>query len=310
MLGSLISPNYPKAALGLEQESVTALALQREGRRQFGIKQAATIELPEGLLVPDFVEDNISNDSEMMILLEQVVDNAGLSRNKNWSVSLPANSARTAILTLEDTPASKKELEEVLDWKSETSFGVPSGELRINRIKISPNRDGRARYFATAVKLSVIDEFETIFESLGWKSGLILPRAVSESKWLLDGDADYSLLISSQHDGFTALLLRGNEPAVVRSVTCKEEEMDDEIYRLLVYYKDRFGGSENSSLLQKLLVIGKELVPERMHKITAEALGETIDVLLPEEVGLSLPVSNLAFNEVAAPAGIARLGWK
>lgn len=310
MLERLIQPNYPKAAIGLEQESITALSLQKEGRGQFGIKQAATLALPEGLLVPDFTEDNISDDDEMLALLEQVVSDAGLSGSKNWSVSLPSNAARTAILTLEDTPTSKKELGEVLDWKAETSFGVGSTELRINRLKISPNRDGKTRYFATAVKLSVIDEFETIFESLGWKVGLILPRAISESKWLMDGDGDYSLLISSQNDGFTALLLRGDEPVVVRSVTCTPEEMDDEVFRLLIYYQDRFAGDSESNLLQRFLVVGTHLVPDKLREITAEALGETLDVLRPEQIGLNLPVSDLSFNEVAAPAGIARLAWK
>ncbi len=311
MLSTLTQPNYPKAALGLEQDSITALALQKEGRGQFGIRQAASIELPNGLLVPNFIDDNISNASEFLVLLEQVISDAELRRNKRWSVSLPANTARTAILTLDDEPASKNELEDVLDWKAETSFGVPSGELRITRQKISPNRTGKMRYFATAIKLSIIDEYETIFESLGWKAGLILPRAISESKWLMDSNyKDYSLLISSQNDGFTALLLHGMEPAVVRSVTCRENEMDDEIYRLLVYYQDRFAVEEEANLLNKLLVVGKELLPERLREITAEALGETLDILTPEEVGLSLPMSNMNFDDIAAPAGIASLGWK
>ena len=50
------------------------------------------------------------------------------------------------------------------------------------------------------------------------------------------------MLISGQNDGFTALLLRGTEPSVVRSVTCEQNEIDDEIYRLLMFYNDRFGG--------------------------------------------------------------------
>lgn len=311
MLSTLIQPNYPKAALGLEQNTLTVLALQKEGRGQFGIKQAATIDLPEGLLTPNFVEQNISNDEEMLFFLDKVVTDAGLRKNKKWSVSLPANTARTAILTLDDEPASKGELADVLDWKAETSFGVPSGELRISLQKISANREGKKRYFATAVKLNVIDEYETLFESIGWAAGLILPRAISESKWLMNGNnQEFSLLISSQHDGFTALLLRGNEPAVVRSVTCKEDEMDDEIYRLLVYYQDRFALEDESNLLRKFLVIGSAFVPEKLHQITAEALGETIDLLRPEEVGLNLPISNLNFDDIAAPAGLATLGWK
>lgn len=311
MLSTITQPNYPKAALGLEQESVTALALQKEGRGQFGIKQAATVELPVGLLEPNFIEQNIANDDEMFVMLDRVITDAGLRRNKNWSVSLPANTARTAILTLDEVPASSKELQEVLDWKAETSFGVSSGELRINRFKISPNQDGKTRYFATAVKLSVIDEYETIFESMGWTAGLILPRAVSESRWLMNSaNDDFSLLISSQSDGFTALLLNGIEPAVVRSVTCKEDEIDDEIYRLLVYYQDRFAIENSPNLLQKVLVVGEELEPERLREITNEALGEPLEILQSQEVGLNIPASSLKFNDIAAPAGIATLGWK
>lgn len=311
MLNTLTQPGYPRAALGIGERSVTALALQKEGRGRYGIRQAATLELPNRLLEPNFTDPNVASADEMRVMLERVVTDAGLRRNKKWSVSLPSNTARTAILTLDDTPASKQELGEILDWKAETSFGVPSGELRINRIKISPNREGKTRYFATAVKLSVIDEYESLFESLGWYAGLILPRAISESKWLMNAaDGDFSLLISSQPDGFTALLLSGGEPAVVRSVTCREEEIDDEIYRLLVYYQDRYSEGNGANPLRKLLVVGHEVRPERIDEITSEALGEKLDIMTPDDVGLEMPADRLDFVEIAAPAGIATLGWK
>ncbi len=147
MFENLTQPNYPKAALGLEQTSVTALALQKEGRNRFGIKQAATVELPAHLLAPSFTEKNISNANEMLVLLEEAVANAGLQKQKRWSVSLPSNTARTAILTLETEPASKKELEEILDWKSEQTFGVPSGEMRISRRKIKADKDEQSQIF-------------------------------------------------------------------------------------------------------------------------------------------------------------------
>ena len=112
----------------------------------------------------EFYEKNISNSDEMLVMLEEVVTTAGLRKQKRWSVSLPSNTARTAILTLENEPTSKDELSEILDWKAENTFGVPSGEMRISRRKITPDASGKARYFATAVKLSVIDEYETLFE--------------------------------------------------------------------------------------------------------------------------------------------------
>lgn len=310
MFSALTQPNYPKAALGLECESLTALALQKEGRGRFGIKQAATIGLPEHLLTPSFTDKNISNADEMLVFLDEAVAKSGLMSQRRWSVSLPSSAARTAILTMETEPASKDEFSAVFDWKAENVFGVPAGEMRISSRKIAPDASGKSRYFATAVKLSVIDEYETLFERQGWHAGLIMPRAVSEAKWLADAKStDDSLLISSQSDGFTALLLRGDEPAVVRTVTCSDEERDDEIYRLLMFYRDRLGDASEMNFLERLLLIGKDFVPAKIREIATEALGETLRILRPEDVGLILPTRDLNFDDLAAPAGLASYGW-
>ena len=309
MFESLTQPRYPNAALGIEAGSISAVALQNKGRRQFTIKQAASLELAAGVLAPSFLNRNILRDAEFASNLLEVVENAGLLGQKRWSVALPSSTARTAILALESEPASKQEAEEVLDWKAEQSFGAPAAELRISAQKISPDREGRSRYFATAVKLSVIDEYETHFESLGWKAGLILPRPVGEANWLIDRrDQSDSLLISSNTDGFTALILRGTEPAVVRSVTCSPVEVDDEIYRLVMFYNDRFGGDQQNGWLEKLLVVGRGLVPAKVQSIASEALGRDLRVLSPDEVGLELPGGVLTFDDIAAPAGLAALG--
>lgn len=311
MFESLTEPNYPRAALGLEQTSVTAIALQKERGGVFGIKQAATSDLPAHLLSPSFTEQNISSPNEMLALLDEVVTTAGLAKQKRWSISLPSNTARTAILTLENAPASKDELSEVLDWKAENVFGVPAAELRISRRQLAPEAGGKLRYFATAVKLSVVDEYETLFERMNWRAGLILPRVVGEAGWLIDRKkrAD-SLLISSNNDGFTALLLRGDEPNVVRSVTCTDSERDDEIYRLLMFYRDRFGDESSENFLEKFLVVGKDFAPAKLKEIASEALGRTPDILRPADVGLNLPAQHLSFDDIAAPAGLAALGWK
>lgn len=311
MLSFLTEPNFPKAAIGLEHDSVTALSLQREGRGTFGIRQAATVDLPQGLLTPNFVEQNISNPREFSVLLEEAVASAGLAKQKSWSVSLPSNTARSAILTMESAASNKDESEDILDWKAEQSFGAPASEMRITRFKIAPDREGRARYFASAIKLSVIDEYERIFENYGWKAGLILPRVVSESRWITaDSNAADSLLISSQSDGFSAVLMRGGEPTVVRTVTCAEGERDDEIYRLLMFYHDRFAAGSTEKLLERILLVGRGLVPAKIREISSEALGRALQVLRPEEVGLNMPANSLNFDDVAAPAGLAALGWR
>jgi hypothetical protein len=310
MLSFLTQPQYPKTAIGIEKDHIAAVALNSEGRGRFSLRQAATVEMPPHLLTPSFLDQNISNQSEFRLIVQEAVTNAGLLNQKRWSVSLPSASARSAIFTLESEPASRQEAEEILEWKSEQSFGAPASELRITRQKIKPDRAGKARYFATAVKLAVIDEYETVFESMDWKAGLILPRAISEANWLTTSNSSAdSLLISSQTDGFTALLFRGDEPAVVRTVNCSESERDDEIYRLLMFYNDRLA-SQGGSFLDKLLLVGQDLSSARIAQITAEAFGRALAVLRAEDVGLNLTGSGIRFDEIAAPAGLAALGWR
>lgn len=312
MLSFFTRPNFPNAAIGIEKDRVTAVALDRESRGRFAVKQAASIEVPYGLIEPSFTGRNIADPRQFRLVLEEAATVAGMLNQRAWSVSLPSNAARTAILTVDNVASGKAESEEILDWKAEQTFGAPAAELRISRRKITGEGDGRSRYFATAVKLSVIDEYETIFEELGWKAGLILPRAVSETKWLLNENANAdSLLVSIQDDGFTALLLHDGEPNVVRTVSCSPQERDDEIYRLLMFYHDRFGSGDAAGSLEKFLVVGRDLVPAKITEISAEALGRPLSILRPDDVGLNMPAgTGLRFEDLAAPAGLASLGWR
>lgn len=311
MLSFLTEPSFPKAAIGIDADGISVVSIQSEGRGRFGLKRAAAADLPKGLVTPSFAEKNISNQSQFRTILEDAVASAGLMNQREWSVSLPSNTARTAIITL-DNGAGKSESEDVLEWKAEQAFGTPAAQMRISLKKLPASEDNRPRFMATAVKLAVIDEFETVFESLNWKAGLILPRALSESNWLTNSHSSTdTMLISGQHDGFTAMLFRGRDPLVVRNVTCTPAERDDEIYRLLMFYNDRFSGNSEMLPLSAVLAIGKDLAPDKIRKISTEAFGSPINVLDPADVGFQSPLTgSITFESVAAPAALASLSLR
>ncbi|MBX3283151.1 MAG: hypothetical protein KF756_11810 [Acidobacteria bacterium] len=301
MFEFLTSPNYPNAGLGIEERSITAVSLDG-GRGDLRVRQCATNSVPPGAVKGDFFEKNIQDESAFIKCLEDTLAVSGLLNQKRWSVSLPGSSARTAIVTLETEPSSKGEWQEIFDWKAEQTFGLAASELRMSRKKISNDVEGRARYFTTAIRLAVIDEYETIFERFGRRAGLIMPRVISEAAWLYHGLAGDALLLSAQPGGFSGLLLRGQEPAVVRSVTCAPPEAGNEIYRLLMFYHDRFGG-----ILENILLIGEEIDRGDVVSAAAEAFGREIDVLDAGDVGLDLAGTGLPFDVLAAPAGLASL---
>lgn len=304
------------AALGLERATASAVLLQRQ-RQQFSLRRAATITLPESLLRPSFDERNIASAGELADALAELLTSAGLQRQRRWSVALPEAATRAVILTLESAPASRGELEEVLRWKTERGFGSTFEELRVSRERLSPDASGRARYLAVGMRLETLAEYETVFESLGWRAGLILPRHAGEERWLArtsDGgraSAD-SLLISSHAEGFTAVLLRGGQPLIVRSVLCDEEDRADELYRLLLFYRDRVQASEAASTsrsLERYLLVGAGFQLETIGELINETLGTEARALTAPDVGLRLPVGELSFDAIAAPAGLATLAW-
>jgi hypothetical protein len=92
-------------------------------------------------------------------------------------------------------------------------------------------------------------------------------------------------------------------------VTCSLNERDDEIYRLLMFYNDRFADPRSGSVLENLLVVGPDLLPAKIREISTEALGRALRVLRAEDVGLDVPAGSLTFDDLAAPAGLASYGW-
>ena len=310
MFDKLLQPRFPSCAVGIESGIASVVQLDR-GRGGFVAKRAASINLPPDLVRANFDENNIGDPAELTSALSDLVTSAGLLRQRKWSVALPEASARAAILTTEGTPGSRRELEEVLEWKIERSFGAPLSELRVARERLVSDTQNQPRYLITAIRLSVLAEYESVFAALGWHAGLILPRHAGEEQWLRNGNSGDGLLLTAHDEGFTAVLMRGQHPLTLRSVFCEIEEFDDELHRVLLFYHERAGssGSGNGAPVDRLLVIGDRLDKQRVAKIARETLGVSLRPMDAADVGLLIPAGDVAFDAIAAPAGLARLAW-
>lgn len=310
MLNKLLKPRFPASALGLEKGSAALVQLER-GRGGFVIRRAAAVNLPADLITPSFDESNIADPNELLAAVSDLLTSAGLLRQRKWSVALPEATARTAVLIVEGAAGSRRELEEVLDWKMERSFGAPLSELRLAREQLAPNAQGQARYLVTAIRLSVLGEYEALFAALGWQAGLVLPRHAGEEQWLNNGHSGDGLLLTGHDEGFTAVLMRDNRPLTMRSVFCETAECDDELHRVLLFYRERSGSHSKdvASSVDRLLVVGDSLDKNRVAEIAQETLGVNLKPMNAQDVGLAIPSRDLEFDVIAAPAGLARLAW-
>ena len=286
--------------------------LERGRGGSTNLKRAATVALPDSLIRPSFDEPNISNYIELATALRDLATSAGLLQQKRWSVALPEATSRSLILTLESTPSSRAELEEVLTWKMERGFGTPLDELSISRERLPADQQSRDRYLVVATRSDTLANYENALHALGWRAGLIVPRHIGEGQWLtLNGAPGDSLLLSSSEHGFTAVVFRGKQPIIVRTVTCEADECEDELFRLLLFYRDRRGGeTDQAPRLGKLLVVGDLLTKDRAAEIVSETLGVNLRPLGAHDLGLQLATRELSFDAIAAPAGLATLSWQ
>jgi hypothetical protein len=308
LLDKLLQPRLPSAAVGIESSTASVVQLDR-ARGAFVIKRAATVNLPANLIKASFDESNIAEPDALIASLSELMTSAGLLRQRKWSVTLPEATTRSAILTIDAVGGSRREIEEVLEWKIERAFGAPLSELRLGRDQLPANSQKQARYLVTGVRLSVLAEYESVFATLGWQMGLVVPRHVGEEQWLRGGtSAGDGLLLSAHDEGFTAVLMRNNRPLTLRSVHCETTECDDELHRILLFYRDRSGSNGDGTSVSRLLVMGDRLDKQRVAEIAEETLGVRLQPLGAADVGLSVP-GDLPFDTVAGPAGLARMAW-
>jgi Tfp pilus assembly PilM family ATPase len=311
LLSRLIDPWYPATAIGLEKGVASVVQLERVKGSVCKLRRAATLNIADSLVRPGFEETNIENTLQLASVLNELATSAGLLRQKRWSMSLPEATTRTLVLTLESPSQSSAELQEVLRWKIERGFGLPLEELSISKERLQKDPQGRDRYLVIAVKKAVLAEYEAVLESLGWRAGLILPRHLGEAQWLVrNGSAGDSLLLSGSSQGFTGVIFRDKHPLIVRTVTCSQEEFEDEFYRLLLFYRDRSGPETGEGPhLARLMVVGEGITKQRAGEIVNETTGGDLRPLQAEDLGLQLPSRDFSFDSIAAPAGLATLSW-
>ncbi|HJZ79154.1 MAG TPA: hypothetical protein VKD91_02380 [Pyrinomonadaceae bacterium] len=309
-LDKLLKPRFPAVAVGIESDSASVVQLER-AKGGFVVRRAASLNLPPELVRPSFETANISDPAELARALTDLATSAGLLRQRKWSTCLPEATIRSAILTIEGAPASRREIEEVFEWKIERAFGAPLAEMRISREQLAPDAQKQTRYLVNAIRQEVLAEYESVFAALRWHVGLVLPRHAGEEQWLRHSRQGDGLLLTAHEEGFTAVLVRDNRPLTLRAVFCEAAEYDDELHRVLLFYRNRAGSGvpKETSSVNRLLVVGEQLDKARVAEIAQDTFGVTLKPLGAAEVGLQIPGRDLDFDAIAAPAGLARMAW-
>lgn len=282
------------------------MELRRRGDR-FALDAAARGAIPPGLLAPSFDDRNILDMSALAGSIDATVRSAGLGRRQRWSVLLPEAAVKSLVISFETTPTSRNELSEMLNWKVERMVGVPATELRISRQFVGVG--GVPRFLAVAGRASVLDEYETLMETLGWQVGLLVPRYFGEAAWFdWDSGPGDKLLVGSRGAMLTAAVVRDGEMILVRSLDGDPARFADEIYRLALFYRDRVAESPEQAWVSKLLIHGT-VDGARVAATVADAIGHEPTIFSPYPDAIDIDAESWLDPGLLAAAGMASQHW-
>jgi hypothetical protein len=304
----LFQPRIPHIGAGFIDDRFVVVDVHKSHGRLSLAASAYTV-LPPGLVSAGFDSPNITNPSELAEIVMQTADGAGLANRKKWSVTLPDGVARTAVVNLEGNPTSRKEIDEILAWKVERALGIGMSGLRMARERL-PKSSGGHRYLVAVSPENVLAEYEAVFQGIGWQVGQLLPKLLGEAEWLLGGPtAGDKLLISAHSGGFISMIVREDEPLLIRTHDCVQS-FADEVYRVVLFYMDRFQSTaEPQPRLEQLMVIG-DLDRDEAMQAVADATGGAPHLVTPSDLGFDLQGESVSFDLIAAASGPAMLAWK
>lgn len=303
----LLAPRAPNTAAGFVDDNFAVVDLRR-GRNGFSLASSAVTQLPLGLITPTFDALNVQDVEELLQIIAQTAEAAGLANKKRWSVALPDATARTHVIAIDSKPSNRRELNEMISWKIERVIAVPSKDLRLSRQRLNPAA-GQDRYLVTAAHNDVLAQYESVFAGMGWTAGLILPRHMGEVQWLMwDGTPGDKLLVSANRNGFTSVIVRDGEPVLVRAFVCEPASVGDELHRFALYYRDRLVDG-TAHTLSHMLVLGG-IDPVEARSAIADALDSEPRALDPGEFGIDLRGEQIRFDHLAGAAGLATIAWQ
>ena len=303
----LTSPDLPRTALAIGETHLSIITLRRSGG-EFQPRNLGVLKLPPGLVTSGFTEPNVSNEASLIEYLNKTATQAGINRPRALSVALPSGSARSHVITLDSVPASRLEFSQLIEWKIERTFGQKFADLKTSFTKLS-DFHGRPQWLVTAVHNRVLEQYENIFRQMRWTVGMIVPQHLGEAQWLMRQKIeDDQIVVSLNEDGFSTVIVRKNEPILVREVECQPEEREDEFFRILVFYRDRLLPSEEPIRLGRVLTLGTAADQRRFRDVVASALENHVVSLDASQIGLRVDPS-APFNHFAAAGGLATMAW-
>ncbi|HEV3252932.1 MAG TPA: hypothetical protein VG033_00890 [Candidatus Acidoferrales bacterium] len=228
------------------------VAVARWGRTRWSLEGYAVEPLPPGAVVPSPVEPNIVMTEPVLSALHRVLNRVP-GPSQEVAMLIPDPVVRVFILPFDTLPRRADEALPLLRWRLKKSVPFDVEETVVSWVR-QATRDGGLEIVAAVARQRIIREYESLLESAGLSTGVVLSSTLAALP-LLDSEGA-SLLARMNGRSLTTVIVRGDNLCVYRSSempadpsVLEPQAVLDEIFPSVAYYQDIWGGRMDHACL-------------------------------------------------------------
>jgi type IV pilus assembly protein PilM len=291
--GQLFRPQHPEWACEFTSRHITIAGVDARRRRVLG---KAAREVPADTLDPGLANVNIQNSERLRAAIRDTLRAASF-KGSEIALVLPDEAARISLVNAETLPKSLQEQQTFLRWKLKKTvpFDVDAAQIAFRVIGGRGERNERNGGHDIVVALSprsIIQEYETLMESLDIHAGFVTPSTLAALNLMLPPKDDM-LFVKLAPDCVTTTVFQHGRISFYRRVA--ELGVYESVYPTMLYYQDKLGGTT----LHEIVVCGYDVDAKPVIAELHEKTGIPVRQMEPGNV-----------EDVYKPAlGAVHLSW-
>lgn len=209
-------------------------------------------------------------------VIRQLLSLAGF-KGSEIAVVVPDELVRIAFLTAENPSKDPDEQRTFIRWKLKKSVPFDVDTAQVAYRIVGQHRGGPGVDILVALSpRSVVQEYETLFETLDIHAGIVLPSTLAALN-LFRPPAGDTLFVKVSPDCIATVVFQNRRVQFYRRVT--DVSLYDAVYPTVLYYQDKLGGTT----LDRMYVCGHNDVRAAVAEVQAK-LGLTPQRIEPQSV--------------------------
>lgn len=296
----------PTVGLSIDAVRVTAVLIDAAHASPV-IRAVGSSRVPDGALVPSLTAVNVIDRAAAIAAVRQALEQVG-GRHRRVSLALPDTTAKVSLLPLETVPPSARDLEQLIRLQLRKAIPFPIDEAQV-AWATGPTRGTAATVVATAMRRTVVEEYEGLCAAVGLHAGtvdLATFNVVNLALLTSGAAADDTLIVHATPSYASVAVVRDGELIFFRTRPADPSEpVPDVVHQTRMFYEDRLAGA---GFRRVLLVAGPD-VDDRdgLAREIAARLDTPVTPLTLEGVagfGDRLSASDALVGQIAPPAGL------